>query len=141
MNEQNDDIAKVQKVFPDAIPLKVVDTRWTVKDFGDFVERLSFTFAKTYKKFAPHEYAIFHRHSPDKADMKKAVEFIDRYGYTIHFYGGMAFQCVNYKGMRYWYAFMTDDHTAPDILNRTSNENTQGIPPNQLHHLQTELER
>lgn len=137
MEDVSEDVKKVLEVFPDAIPLKVVNNKWTISEFRDFISKLTFTFAKTYKKFAPHEYAIFKNcGTPLKQELAKACKFIDENGYTIHFYGGSAFRCLNLDGKRYWYAYMTDDHSMPDIINRTDNTNTQGIPHNQLHLLE-----
>lgn len=116
-----------------------MDIFHSLNDFRDFVNTLSFTFAKTYEDFAPHEYVVFHKNSEQTVEMAKAVEFINSNGYTIHFYGHSTFKCISMDGMRYWYAYTSDIHSAPDILNRTSNNNRQGIPKDELHLLESHI--
>lgn len=139
MSGLNEDTKNALGIFYEAIPQVVIDGEWTIgewtiDEFRAFVSKLTFTPAETYRHSAPHEYVLFKVFGSDlKKELATASRFIEDHGYIIHFYGGSAFNCLNLDGKRYWTAFMTDDHSAPNILNRTSNDNRQGIPSNQLH--------
>ncbi len=92
----------------------------TEQKIKDFVERYPWTFAKTYAKFAPHEYYV--KHELDEEGQKDFVEFVlyirevgfkAKFGKRTHIY-------FEFEGKYYWTMGDPIDNTW--ILNRCNVE-------------------
>jgi len=76
---------------------------WTEADFCEWIERETWTFAKTYAETAPHEYAVVSERYPNTTltDLYKATMFILRNGFVQMFYQTPFFS-YEVNNRRYW---------------------------------------
>lgn len=74
----------------------------TLRDFGDYVNKQNWIFAKTYADRAPHEYIV--KDKLDKNDMSfftEIVAFIRHFGFPALFWGHEHIYFY-YDGHYYW---------------------------------------
>lgn len=77
---------------------------WTEADFCDWVERTTWTFAKTYAKTSPHEYAVLGKPNTELHDLYRATMFILRNGF-VQMYYRTPFMAYEVGNRRYWSYF------------------------------------
>ena len=87
---------------------------WTEADFCEWIERETWTFAKTYADTAPHEYAVVSERHPNTKliDLYKATMFIMRNGY-VQMYYQTPFCAYEVGNRRYW------TYMSYGLINRT----------------------
>lgn len=85
------------------------------EEFGAFIERQRWVFAKTYSKFAPHEYIVRNKVDGTDKEFVEVVEFIREKGFPAYF-GRQLHIYLQYKGRYYW--TMGDPIPETIILNR-----------------------
>jgi len=85
---------------------------WTEADFCDWIDRTTWTFAKTYAETAPHEYAVLGKPNTELTDMYKATMFIMRNGF-VQMYYQTPFFAYEVNNRRYWTCM------SYDLVNRT----------------------
>jgi hypothetical protein len=85
---------------------------WTEADFCDWIERETWTYAKTYSEIAPHEYAVLGKPNTKLIDLYKATMFIMRNGYVQMFYQ-TPFCAYEVNNRRYW------TYMCYELVNRT----------------------
>lgn len=85
---------------------------WTQEDFRDWINRTTWTFAKTYAEKAPHEYAVLGKPNTELSDLYKATMFILRNGFVQMFYQ-TPFMSYEIDDRRYW------TYMSYDLVNRT----------------------
>lgn len=96
------------------------DTKMTEQKIKDFITRYSWTFSKTYAKFAPHEYYVKDNlDEQGKEDFVEFVIFIREVGFPCKF-GKQTHIYFEFEGKYYW----TMGDTIPNtiILNRCNVE-------------------
>jgi mRNA-degrading endonuclease HigB of HigAB toxin-antitoxin module len=72
------------------------------KRYEEFVNRQDWKNAKTYQKFAPHEYIVYeHLSSKNKKLFSEFARFIKVYGYDEYFYK-TKYTYYNINGFKYW---------------------------------------
>jgi len=74
---------------------------WTEADFCEWIDRTTWTFAKTYADKAPHEYAVIGKPNTELIDLYKATMFIMRNGFVQMFYK-TPFCAYEVGNRRYW---------------------------------------
>lgn len=84
----------------------------------ELANKTKWTFAKTYADKSPHEYIVIKIDTPNRDELNSFVDFIKTNGETELYYG-RPFTVYKVGGHKYWYAYTTNDHTTPDILNRS----------------------
>lgn len=73
-----------------------------LKGFRDFIKVSEWIDAKTYRKIAPHEYALkFKLGEKDKKMMIEFASYIKKNGYTKLFWGKQ-FKYLDLDGYKYW---------------------------------------
>ena len=85
-------------------------------DFRSFVQRFSWTFAKTYAETAPHEYVALNKvgvHNKD--DFIKAAQFIRDNGYRAMYYTRDGFY---YSLDEHYYWTMNENAADTNLVNR-----------------------
>jgi hypothetical protein len=85
---------------------------WTEADFCEWINRETWTFAKTYAETAPHEYAVLGKPNTELLDLYKATMFIMRNGY-VQMYYQTPFCAYEVGNRRYW------TYMSYDLINRT----------------------
>ena len=85
---------------------------WTEADFCEWIDRTTWTFAKTYAETAPHEYAALSKGNSTLPDLYKATMFIMRNGFVQMYYQTPFFAYV-VNNRRYW------TYMSYDLVNRT----------------------
>ena len=85
---------------------------WTETDFCEWIDRTTWTFAKTYAETAPHEYAVLGKPNTGLPDLYKATMFIMRNGFVQMFYQ-TPFMSYEVNNRRYWTMM------SYDLVNRT----------------------
>ena len=86
----------------DADPnLERFEKDWTEADFCDWIDRTTWTFAKSYAETAPHEYAVLGKPNTELTDTYKATMFILRNGY-VQMYYQTPFCSYEVGNRRYW---------------------------------------
>ena len=87
---------------------------WTEADFCEWIERETWTFAKTYAETAPHEYAVVGAKNPNTKliDLYKATMFIMRNGF-VQMYYQCPFCAYEVGNRRYW------TYISYGLINRT----------------------
>lgn len=81
-----------------------------------FVNSVDWIFAKTYAKFAPHEY-IVKKYLPEEKheDFMWLARLINSEGYEVEFKGKM-YTCYDIGDKKYW--TMDEDVEKTDLINR-----------------------
>jgi hypothetical protein len=79
-----------------------------------FIGMSKWIFAKTYAKFAPHEYTLLKQTHSSNTFLEFA-RFIERHGYKEKF-GKREYTYVNIDGWKYWTMDPTPEQT--DLINR-----------------------
>lgn len=74
---------------------------WTEADFVDWIDRTTWTFAKTYADTSPHEYAVLGKPDTTLADLYMATMFILRNGF-VQMYYTTPFMAYEVGNRRYW---------------------------------------
>jgi len=85
---------------------------WTEADFCDWIDRTTWTFAKSYAETAPHEYAVLGKPNTELLDLYKATMFILRNGFVQMFYQ-TPFMAYEVNNRRYW------SYISYELINRT----------------------
>jgi hypothetical protein len=68
----------------------------------DWIKSNKWTFAKTFAKFAPHEYLVINKKDLNEVRRFRAfIEIIREYGYEGHF-GKRVFKYFEIDGYKYW---------------------------------------
>jgi hypothetical protein len=91
----------------------MVNKKELSKDLMDFVENVTWIFAKTYASTWPHEYIV--QEKIDKVLFLKLANHIDNYGYKDYFYKTPQIYFIH-KGYTYWHM--------GDIINRCISKDT-----------------
>jgi len=81
----------------------------------NFVSKFKWIWAKTYEKFAPHEYIVVKHNHPDRKTFEEVVKFIRKNGFKAKF-GRKTFTYFILDGYKYWTMGDSIDNTW--ILNR-----------------------
>lgn len=87
-----------------------------VKDFQEFINSKSWTFAKSYAETSPHEYTVCNVLDKDREEFEKAVLFIRSNGKTEYYYEH-PFTVFKIDGRKYW--TMGEPMEATILINRT----------------------
>ena len=85
---------------------------WTEADFLDWINRTTWTFAKTYADTSPHEYAVLGKPNTELFDLYQATMFILRNGF-VQMYYQTPFMAYELAGRRYW------TYLSYELVNRT----------------------
>jgi len=85
---------------------------WTEADFCEWIERTTWTFAKTYAETSPHEYAVLGKPNTELHDLYMATMFILRNGF-VQMYYQTPFMAYETGNRRYW------SYMSYDLVNRT----------------------
>lgn len=91
---------------------EITDGDWTETDFCEWIDRTTWTFAKTYAETAPHEYAALSKANSTLLDLYRATMFIMRNGFVQMYYQTPFFAYV-VGNRRYW------TYMSYDLVNRT----------------------
>lgn len=93
-----------------------ITDRFTEADFRNFVNKFTWTFAKTYAKTAPHEYIALNKVGLEhKPDFIKAAQFIQENGFEAYYYKSKRFYYIMGD---YYYWTMDENVEDTDLINR-----------------------
>jgi hypothetical protein len=88
------------------------EKEWAEADFCEWVDRTTWTFAKTYADTSPHEYAALSKSNSTLLDLYKATMFIMRNGF-VQMYYHVPFCAYVVNNRRYW------TYMSYDLVNRS----------------------
>lgn len=93
-----------------------IPDKFTETDFRNFVNKFTWTFAKTYAKTAPHEYiALYKVGLEHKRDFVRASQFIRENGFEAYYYNLKRFYYI--LGDNYYWT-MDENVEDTDLINR-----------------------
>lgn len=92
----------------------------TDKHILTLIDKLSWTFAKTYASTSPHEYAVVKPDHPLRAEVVRFMKHIFQNG-EKELYAGRTYHVYRIGGRNYWSMAKSEDTISDDnyILNRS----------------------
>ena len=87
-----------------------------IEEIQSFIEKQTWTFAKTYAKKAPHEYIVRHKHVGDDEEFMAMVDYILNNGIFMYFWNHPN-KYVFIDGRQYWVIRDSEDDPTT-IINR-----------------------
>lgn len=95
---------------------KILNSLYTADDFRTFVNKFTWTFARTYANRAPHEYLALSKVGLEyRLEFIKAAQFIREAGFKAFYYSRPNFYYI-LDGNYYW--TMDDPVENTDLINR-----------------------